>query len=317
MKQVGLIGYPVAHSLSPAMQQAAFDACGVEARYALWETPPGTLPARIASLRAAEVLGANVTIPYKVDVVPLIDDYDPLAARVGAVNTIVNRNGRLTGYNTDVYGFIHALNDQAGHLFAGQRLHAGIIGTGGAARAAAVGLLEPGARRRKIAAGGCATQSAYADWDEVEDFFIGVPKPGITTLTLLGRSQTHLTQLQHALQGLAEGLPGTPTIDALLLGSAEVTPALARADLLVNATPVGLYEDEQRPPIEIGTLAPGTVVMDMIFNPPQTLLLHAAQARGCQTLNGLTMLLYQGVRAFELWTGLPAPVERMRKALGC
>jgi len=109
VQQVGLIGFPVAHSLSPAMQQAAFDALGIAAQYALWEPRPGDLAERIASLRAPEMLGAHVTIPYKQDVLPLLDECDALAARTGAVNTIVNRAGRLVGYNTDVPGFLRAL----------------------------------------------------------------------------------------------------------------------------------------------------------------------------------------------------------------
>src|SRR5215471_11407577 len=136
MQHVGIIGFPVAHSLSPRMQQAAFDACGIAARYALWETAPAGLPTRIASLRAPEMLGANVTIPHKTAALALIDACDPLAARVGAINTIVNHAGHLTGYNTDVLGFLRALTESAGHLFAGTPRRAVIAGTGGAARAA-------------------------------------------------------------------------------------------------------------------------------------------------------------------------------------
>src|SRR5947209_112540 len=101
MKQVGLIGYPVAHSRSPQMHNAAFQASGIDAWYELWETPPEQLEERIASLRSPEMLGANVTIPYKEQVVSLLDECDALATRIGAVNTIVNRDGRLVGYNTD------------------------------------------------------------------------------------------------------------------------------------------------------------------------------------------------------------------------
>src|SRR5579885_998354 len=144
MKYAGLIGNPVGHSLSPRMQQAAFDAVSIDARYVLWETAPADLPARVASLRAPEMLGANVTIPYKVDALALVDEYDALAARVGAINTIVNREGRLIGSNTDVYGFMQALINGPARPFRIQGRRAAIIGTGGAARAAAVGLLGSG-----------------------------------------------------------------------------------------------------------------------------------------------------------------------------
>jgi len=107
--RVGLIGDPVAHSYSPRFQQAAFDACGIPAHYDLWRTEEGELSARIASLLAPQSLGANITIPYKEAVLPLLDVVDPLAARIGAVNTIVHRNEYLYGYNTDAPGLLHAL----------------------------------------------------------------------------------------------------------------------------------------------------------------------------------------------------------------
>ncbi len=280
MKYAGLIGNPVAHSLSPRMQQAAFDAAGLEARYVLWETAPADLPTRIASLRAPEMLGANVTIPYKVDALALVDDYDALAARVGAINTIVNREGRLIGSNTDVYGFMQALINGPVRPFRIQGRHAAIIGTGGAARAAAVGLLGS----------------------------------GIAELMVLGRTERHLATFFQQLQELAAALPYSAQIHAAPLGSADAGAFLPHADLVVNATPVGLHEEPELL-IDIETLAASTLVMDMIFNPPRTPLLRAAEARGCPVLNGLTMLLYQGARAFELWTGLAAPIEVMRKAL--
>jgi shikimate dehydrogenase len=280
MKYAGLIGNPVAHSLSPRMQQAAFDAAGLEARYVLWETAPADLPARIASLRAPEILGANVTIPYKVDALALVDDYDPLAARVGAINTIVNREGYLLGSNTDVYGFMQALMNRPGRPFRSQGRIAAIMGTGGAARAAAVGLLGS----------------------------------GIAELMVLGRTERHLATFFQQLQNLAAALPCPAQLYAALLGSPEAGSFLSRADLVVNATPVGLHE-EATPLIDVEALPTSTLVMDMIFNPPRTPLLRAAEAHGCPVLNGLTMLLYQGARAFELWTGLAAPIDVMRKAL--
>src|SRR5437762_6359450 len=110
--QVGLIGDPVVHSYSPRFQQAAFDALGIPARYELWQTPASELPARVASLRASGCLGANITIPYKEAVLPLVDVVDPLAARIGAINTIVHRDESLYGYNTDAPGLLRALVEQ-------------------------------------------------------------------------------------------------------------------------------------------------------------------------------------------------------------
>jgi shikimate dehydrogenase len=282
VKQVGLVGYPVAHSLSPQMQQAAFDALGVKAIYALWETQPDRLAERIVSLRSPEVLGANVTIPYKEDVVPLVDEFDSGVARIGAINTIVNRNGRLFGYNTDAPGFIRALIEFDTYPFDCPGKRVVILGTGGAARAAAVALLEN----------------------------------GVGEVMLLGRTEEHLNIMLRHLRTLSVKIHGTAHIAGALFGHPEAKGYLSTADLVVNATPAGLNVDDTTLLLDINVLPTTALVMDTIFNPPLTPLLRAAQAHGCYVLNGLTMLLFQGALAFELWTGRPAPNEVMRKALG-
>lgn len=280
MKQVGLIGCPVAHSLSPQMLQAAFDVLGVDARYTLWETRPERLAERIASLRSPDVLGANVTIPYKQDIVPLVDECDPLAAHIGAINTIVNYRGRLVGYNTDAPGFIRALTEFAAFDCRGKKVV--ILGTGGAARAAAVALLG----------------------NEVEE------------IILLGRTEEHINGLLHHLRTLTVMMHGVAHLNGAPLKSPEINRFLYAADLVVNATPVGLMADDATLLLNINVLPTTSLVMDMIFNPPLTPLLRAATAHGCRVLNGLSMLLYQGALAFELWVGHPAPLEVMRRALG-
>ncbi|GBD23602.1 Shikimate dehydrogenase (NADP(+)) [bacterium HR29] len=141
--RLGIIGHPVAHSLSPAFQQAAFDASGIDARYERWDTPPAALADRIRSLRAPDVLGANVTIPHKEAVLPLLDELDPFARLVGAVNTIVGRDGRLSGWNTDGPGFLRALRDSAAFEPAGRRFL--LVGAGGAARGIGFALARAGA----------------------------------------------------------------------------------------------------------------------------------------------------------------------------
>lgn len=148
-RRLGIIGHPVAHSLSPTFQNAALKALGVDATYEAWDTPLEELSARVESLREPETMGANVTIPHKQDVAPLLDDLDPLAARIGAVNTIVNRNGRLAGYNTDGAGFVRALRDEAGFEPQGKTVL--MLGAGGAARGIAFALLEAGTRVLTIA----------------------------------------------------------------------------------------------------------------------------------------------------------------------
>ena len=141
----GIIGSPVAHSLSPVFQQAAMDACGLDAEYQRWETSIGVLPTRVESLRESRYLGANVTIPYKEQVIPMIDEPGGQSARVGAVNTIVNRSGRLFGFNTDGPGFVAALREQLQLDVSGADVL--MIGAGGAARGIAFALAEAGAGR--------------------------------------------------------------------------------------------------------------------------------------------------------------------------
>ena len=321
MKQVGLIGYPVSHSLSPQMQQAAFDALGIEARYVLWETQPGTLAQRIASLRSPGVLGANVTIPYKEDVVSLLDEYDAAAVKIGAVNTIVNRDGRLVGYNTDAAGFIRALTDFTGCAFDCHGKKAVILGTGGAARAAAVALLENGVGELALLGRTYGRVDALVnhlralDSGERREAMAGDGSQAGAMQARMGVDDSQ----PGAMQASPPRIPTTPAptrVSGASLGSSEANRFLSGADLLVNATSVGLRMDDEALLVDIDLLQAGAFVMDMVFNSPQTRLLGAAHARGCHTLNGLAMLLYQGALAFELWTGRAAPVEPMRAALG-
>ncbi|HYX50771.1 MAG TPA: shikimate dehydrogenase [Ktedonobacteraceae bacterium] len=282
MKQVGLVGFPVSHSLSPFMQKAAFNALNIEANYVLWETPQDQLTEKIASLRSSSVLGANVTIPYKETVLQLVDECEPFAARIGAINTIVNRDGHLCGYNTDAQGFITALHkfDAYPYECAGKKVV--ILGTGGAARAAAMGLLE----------------------NEVRE------------VVLLGRTESHLQNILSHLSTVSCEYYKTTHLKGALFGDSELTELLSNADLVINATPIGLKVNDPTIPIDVNILPVTTLVMDMIFNPPLTALLCSAKEHGCQIMNGLSMLLYQGALAFELWTGLPAPIDVMQKALG-
>ena len=280
MKQVGLVGYPVSHSLSPIMHQAAFDMLEIDARYFLWETPKDRLKQKIESLRSSVFLGANITIPYKEDVLHLVDDCDPFAARIGAINTIVNRNGFLCGYNTDAPGFITALLELEDHPFECAGKNVVILGTGGAARAAAVGLVDK----------------------------------GVGGILLVGRTETQLQKILQDVEALTSN--STTLLKGALFGDSDVTASLPQTDLVVNATPVGLKQDDMTLLIDVNTLPTSAVVMDMIFNPPLTPLLRSAKAHGCQIMNGLSMLLYQGALAFELWTSCPAPIQVMQRALG-
>ena len=145
----GVIGKPLRHSISATFQQAAFDAVGLDVRYHAWELEPSQLARHLAWLRTPDALGCNVTIPYKTSVLDLIDEADVLVRRVGAANTMVNDGGRLLGFNTDVGGFLRAVRDDGGCDPAG--IEALLLGAGGAARAAAVALLDAGVARLQLA----------------------------------------------------------------------------------------------------------------------------------------------------------------------
>jgi shikimate dehydrogenase len=282
--RVGIIGDPVAHSFSPRFQQAAFDTLRIPARYELWHTPADHLVERVRSLRDEDCLGANVTIPHKLAVLPLLDKIDPFAACIGAVNTIVRRDASLYGYNTDAMGLIHALHE---HGLGRLQVHgqvslkgytAVVLGAGGAARGAAFGLVEA----------------------------------GIGRLIIVNRNLERAQCLALAVQQVYDG-PISGLSDPTLLNPYP-------ASIIINATPLGMHvgmhgdisplSEEQ-----LARFAPDTFVYDMIYNPRRTYLLRQAQAMGLRTANGLSMLLHQGALAFKLWTKQDAPLAVMRAAL--
>ena len=274
MKLAGIIGHPVAQSLSPVFQSAAFEYSGLAARYEAWDTPPEALPGRVASLRAPEFLGANVTIPHKEAVIPLLDELGGQSARVGAVNTIVNRDGRLFGFNTDGPGFVAALRNEAGFDPAGKAIL--LLGAGGAARGIAFALAEARAHRIAI-------------WN---------------------RTSARAERL--AVDVAREG--GNCTVAA--------DPSPRGYDCVVNCTSVGMVGTgtEAQSPCDFASADPGTLAVDIVYKPEETAFLRAAKQAGLPVLGGLPMLIYQGALAFELWTGVTAPVDVMfeaaRRALG-
>ncbi|GAC1399809.1 MAG: shikimate dehydrogenase [Ktedonobacteraceae bacterium] len=277
---VGLIGNPVAHSYSPRMQQAAFDALGIAARYELWPTPTHTLLERVRSLCNEHYLGANVTIPYKEAVLSLMDKVEPVATRIGAVNTIVHRDGYLHGYNTDAPGLLAALHEhgigtmQEDSSISLKDFTAILLGAGGAARGAAFALA--GAH--------------------------------IAQLTIVNRNMERA-------QLLAAEVQQTSSSPVFSLNDPEFLVPHA-ASLIINATSVGMHDEQTPLPAEIlARFDSDTFVYDMIYNPTQTQLLCQALTMGMRGANGLSMLLHQGALAFMLWTGKAAPLDVMRSEL--
>ena len=266
--RLGLIGDPVAHSLSPAIQGAALAAIGLDATYELWQTPAAELAGRVASLRAADVLGANVTVPHKLAVMEHLDEVTPLARRAGAVNTIVHRDGRLAGDNTDVHGFATSLFAACPDASSRPTL---VLGAGGAARAVVLAL----------------------------------ESLGVSQITLANRNRERAERL-------AADLAPTP-LRVVAADDATLRRELPQAPLLVNATSLGWHPGETPVPLDLlAVLPPTCFVVDLTYR--ETDLLTAASARGLRTLDGLPMLVHQGARALELWTGRPAPLAVMLDA---
>jgi shikimate dehydrogenase len=277
VKRAGVIGYPIGHSISPVLFRAAFKARRIEARYDAWPTPPEELEAHVGGLRDEDVLGANVTIPHKEAVVPLLDRVDEGAKRISAVNTIANEGGQLVGYNTDVWGFGRALRQDAGLDPKGKR--AAVLGAGGAARAVGLALIEGGA----------------------------------STIAVTGPIAEQLDKLVADLRGLAgAGLPITSTF--WQDGALPHVPA--DTDLVVNCTPVGMRgsETEGQSPITAEHLPDGAVVFDLVYNPQETPLVKMTREKGARAVSGLGMLVYQAAESFRLWTGQDAPVQDMLAA---
>jgi shikimate dehydrogenase len=271
---VGLIGRSLGHSVSPAFQQAAFDHLGLDVRYQVWDTREADLGLVIEGVREPAKLGANVTIPYKERALSFVDEVDEEARRIGAANTLVNRDGRLRGHNTDAGGFMRALHD-LGH-FDPEGRHVVVLGAGGAARAVVFSLVAAGSK----------------------------------SVVVLNRTLARADELAAEV-----GKSGTE-VTALPWEDGPLESALARCHLLVNCTSVGMKDSptEGQSPVDSRLVPGGALVYDLVYNPLETPLLKDAGRAGARTLGGLAMLVYQGAAAFELWTGLEAPVNIMMQA---
>ena len=271
-RKLGIFGYPIGHSLSPVFQQAALDHYEIDARYEAWETSPADLGAAVARLRGCEYLGANVTVPHKVEVMAHLDEVDELARLIGAVNTIVKHGERLIGHNTDAGGFVESLRRAGGFDPKGRR--ALLLGAGGAARAAAFALARGGA----------------------------------SELVIANRTLERATALAAELGGAGRGVSAIRLADAASLREAADGADLVVNSTTVGMrhTP-----EQDTSPVPDGVLGSGSVVYDMVYNPARTPLLAQAELAGATAVGGLSMLIHQGAAAFELWTGKRAPLQVM------
>ena len=271
---LGIIGYPIGHSISPRFQQAGLDHLAVGHRYLPYEVEPDGVADFVASLRNKAALGINVTVPHKEAVMPYLDEIDEWAAEAGAVNTIVNRGGRLAGYNTDGYGFLRALRESGGLDPAGKRTL--ILGAGGSARGVVQALLRAGVAELVIANRTLERAEALAELAANRD----VPAWAVGLNAL--RSDGVSGQIDLIVNCTSLGMRHGP--------------------------------DEDASPLPAARIPQSTLVYDLVYNPMLTPLLREAQAAGAATLGGISMLVYQGAASFELWLERPAPVSVMMDA---
>lgn len=271
-KTYGLIGYPVKHSFSPAMHNAAFKALSINAEYKLFEKKLEELECFLYSLSKENIYGLNVTIPYKEVVLKYLQWDSPEVKFTDAVNVIIVKDKNyLEGWNTDGIGFHRHLTMDLKFNPLGKSVV--VLGAGGAAKAIINQLARHGAKNITI-------------YDIDND----------KSLNLAAKINKEF-----------------PKCNAIASDSIEKLD-IKNADLLINATPIGMKGDDPCL-VDPDSLHPSLLVYDLIYNPPETKILKLARQKGAPISNGLGMLLYQGVRSFELWTGQKAPVEVMRKAL--
>jgi len=273
---VGVIGWPVGHSLSPPMQNAAFEAMGLDWCYVPFAVAPDNLERATGSLAALGIRGVNVVLPHKTAIIPFLDQVDELARLTDAVNTVAQDEGVLTGYNTDVDGFAQSL---AAEGVEARGASAVLLGAGGAARAVAAALARSGVRE----------------------------------IVVVGRTPARA----QAVAELAGRVAGTPARARWLPWTeAQLAQAVGEADLLVNATSIGMFpHQDEPPPVPEALLRPEQTVCDIVYRPLWTRFLEAARRRGCRCVGGAKMLVYQGALAFRIWTGQEPPVPVMERAL--
>ncbi|MEW5822051.1 MAG: shikimate dehydrogenase [Cyanobacteriota bacterium] len=276
MIKLGIIGYPLKHSLSPIMHNPALKHTGIEGSYQPFETKPENLELAVKDFISRGYSGYNVTIPFKIDIIKYLDNITEEAKAAGAVNTvIISPSGKTLGDNTDVYGFMAAFDKDDFEFLTGK--NAAIIGSGGAARAVGTALIKMNLAKITIFSRTFKNTAATVE-----------------TLNIINHNNISII---------------ANTIDNIDIDN---------VDLLINCSPVGMYPDTNKCPVEkklIDQLNPDCIVYDLIYRPQETLLIKYARSNNLKTISGDEMLVQQGAMAFEKWTNKKAPINIMREKL--
>ena len=267
-----LLGNPLGHTISPPMHNLAFEKLSLDSCYLPVEVSNENLGTVFKGLSKMNVGGLNVTIPHKIRILEFLDELDPVAATIGAVNTICIKKGKTKGFNTDGEGFIQSLEEESGLKVEGKRFF--IIGCGGAARAISMTLAFKGAEK----------------------------------IYLCNRTAEKAESLAMEINTKIR-----PCAEAVNSEFAKQKKALDQCDILVNSTSIGMHPNVDHLPLDESLIRKELIVADIVYNPRETKLLQVAKAKGCPVVPGIGMLIYQGVEAFKLWTGVEPPVVEMRE----
>lgn len=271
-----LLGSPVSHSISPQMHNEAFKQLGLDYKYLAFDVNEKNLKQAVEGLKSLGVKGFNLTMPNKNLMCELVDELSYEAKMIGAVNTVLNDNGKLIGYCTDGIGYMQAVK-QAGHNIIGEKMV--MIGAGGASTAICV-------------------QSAL---------------DGVSEIDLFSRKISFVERTEKLVKDINNNT--NCKINFYDLSDKDrLRQSIKESKILVNGTPVGMKPNEDKSVItDLSMFHKNLIVSDLIYNPKETKLLRDAKSVGCDTFNGLYMLLYQGAEAFRIWTGKEMPVDYIRK----
>ncbi|MCR5054327.1 MAG: shikimate dehydrogenase [Lachnospiraceae bacterium] len=271
-----LLGHPVAHSISPAMHNMAFEELGLPYAYLAFDVVPEDLQKTVDGLRAMNVLGFNLTMPHKKAIIPLLDGLEGAATLCGAVNTVVNRDGKLIGYSTDGIGYVDSLREEG---------------------------LDPMGKDFVILGAGGAAEAIIAELAIIKAKSITVFKR---------KNETYEKTVEYC--GRVSELTGCDVKAMPMEDDEALRAALKRADVLCNATNVGMGDDD-RTLVPKEYLHKELFVSDIIYHPEMTHLLKDAKEAGCRFCNGKFMLLYQGAAAFKIWTEKNMPVDHIKSGV--
>lgn len=278
MNILGIIGYPIGHTLSPLMHNTAIKQLGIDYVYLPFEVKKENIRIAIGGLKGLGIKGINVTIPHKESVIPYLDSLDEDARLIGAVNTIKLDGDKLNGYNTDGRGFSESLKRDAREEVKGRSVV--ILGAGGAARAIAIQIALEGAERIVIA----------------------------------NRTIERGEKLAGYINAKCKVQNAKCKVKTVSLKDNSLVEYFREADIIINATPVGMKGYNQ-PLFAYDYISDRHLVCDIVYRPLETKLLKEADKKGARTLNGLGMLVYQGSLSFKIWTGYEMPVEVVKKTL--